>query len=88
MITGIGVTSPIQRLNAMNAFKAAEAKPQEKIIPEVSDGLDINNTDILKNQNIQEIKDFAKIAGEENISEDDIKYGVTYGRSVIAEYIA
>ena len=29
-----------------------------------------------------------KLAGEENLSDDDIKYGLSYGRSVIVEYMA
>ena len=74
--------------NAVNAFKAAQAPAQEEVMQDVSEGLDINEDTVLKNQNLDEIKQFAKNAGEENISDEDIKYGITYGRSVIADYIA
>ena len=89
MVNSIGTSNinPIQMFNAMNAFKTAQVQPQQAA-PEVSDGIGINENNILKDQNLDEIKQFAKSAGEENISDDDITYGITYGRSVIADYIA
>lgn len=78
--------NPVQMLNATNAFKASEQIKENKV-PEISDGIDINDSSILKDQNTNEIKQFAKIAGEENLSDDDIQYGLTYGRSVIADYV-
>ena len=90
MITQLGTTNPINMINAANAFKAVQ-KPIQEMMPKMdntSDGINLNdNNSILKNQNISEIKEFAKIAGEDNISLDDIKYGVTYGRSVIADFV-
>lgn len=82
--------SAIQLLNAAHAFKNTQAvsnpvQPQE---PFATDGTDINDNDILKSQNVDEIKEYAKLAGEENLSEEDIKYGLSYGRSVIVEYLA
>ena len=88
MIQSIGTTNPIQRFNAMSAFKMMDnvknATPQ---VQDISDGIDTNEQDILKDKDVNDIQKYAKIAGE-NLSEDDIKYGVTYGRSVIAEYLA
>ena len=88
MINAIGNTNinPVQMFNAMNAFKISE-KPIEAKIPETSDGININDVNILENQNLDEIKNLAKIIGEENLSNDDIQYGLTYGRSVIADYV-
>ncbi|MBS4759933.1 MAG: hypothetical protein KHX03_04465 [Clostridium sp.] len=82
--------SAIQLLNASNAFKNATRPitPEAQNMPEVSDGIDINDNSILKSQNLDEIKEYAKLAGEENLSDDDIKYGLSYGRSVIVEYMA
>ena len=80
--------NPVQMFNAMSAFKSVQSPQQAAAIPEFSDGIDVNEANILKNQDLEEIKEFAKTAGEENLSEDDIKYGITYGRSVIADYIA
>ena len=90
MVSSIGTTNinSIQMFNAVNAFKAAQAPAQEEVMQDVSEGLDINEDTVLKNQNLDEIKQFAKNAGEENISDEDIKYGITYGRSVIADYSA
>lgn len=79
--------NPVQMFNAANAFKAAEKIQEKQNIEEVSDGININDNSILKNQDTNEIRQFAKVVGEENLSDDDIQYGLTYGRSVIADYI-
>lgn len=92
MLNGIstGAANSIQAFNAANAFKSAQnALNNEKTKHEdnTSSGVDLNdNNIILKDHNVAEIKDFAKIAGEE-ITDEDIKYGLTYGRSVIVECI-
>jgi len=78
--------NPVQMLSALSAFKASE-QIQDNKIPETSDGVGINDNNILKNQDTNEIRQFAKIAGEENLSNEDIQYGLTYGRSVIADYM-
>lgn len=87
MINSINTTNPIQMLNAQNAFKSAQKifEPETKT-EEISDGLNINDTDLFKNQDLEEIRTMAKIVGEEDLSNDDIQYGLTYGRSVIADY--
>lgn len=91
MVSAVGTQNinPVKMFNALNAFKTSEIKPQEDLIPEIEDKeVKINDSTLLQKQNVDEIKQYAKIAGEENITEEDIKYGVTYGRSVIADYIA
>lgn len=83
--------SAIQLINAANAFKnnAAVAKPIQPQEPFTPEGTNLNDdNDILKGQNVDEIKKFAELAGENELSEDDIKYGLSYGRSVIVEYLA
>lgn len=84
--------SAIQLLNAANAFKNTRVsnpiEQNQKQEPQVSDGIDINDDSLLKSQNIDEIKKFAQMAGEDELSEEDIKYGLSYGRSVIVEYMA
>jgi hypothetical protein len=62
------------------------AKHVQKI-PEIGEGTEINDF-ILNEKDIKEIKKYAQMAGEENLSDDDIKYGLSYGRSVIIEYSA
>lgn len=88
MINTVGNSNinPIQMFNATNAFKQ-NGKIEEVKAPEISEGLEINDNTIFKNQDLTEIKQFAKTAGEENLSNDDIQYGLTYGRSVIADYV-
>ncbi|MDD3436275.1 MAG: hypothetical protein PHC64_03875 [Candidatus Gastranaerophilales bacterium] len=88
MVNAIGTTdiSSVQMLNAFNAFKTSE-QVKDSQIPEVSDGLGINDNSVLKSQDTDEIRQFAKIVGEENLSDEDIQYGLTYGRSVIADYM-
>lgn len=84
--------SAIQLLNAANAFRNNRVSvPIEEVsnnIPQLSDGIEINDNSILKSQNIDEIKKYAQMAGENDLTEDDIKYGLSYGRSVIVEYLA
>lgn len=83
--------SAIQMLNAANAFKntaAIQKSAPQMTELQVSDGIEINDNSILKSQNVDEIKKYAEMAGENNLSEDDIKYGLSYGRSVIVEYNA
>lgn len=83
--------SVLQLFNAANAFKnnSAVSKPIQSQEPLTAEGTDLNDDNtILKGQNVDEIKKFAELAGENNLSEDDIKYGLSYGRSVIVEYMA
>lgn len=86
MVNAIGSSNinPVQMFNALNAFKAKEPTQE---ITDISDGMGINDCEVLKNQDLNEIKEFAKTVGEENLSNDDIQYGMTYGRSVIADYL-
>ena len=91
MIGGINSNvNAVQLLNAVNAFKNTASTPvqPQKIEPEVSSGVNIADNSLLKSQNIEEIKKYAQMMGEANLSEEDIKYGLSYGRSVIVEYSA
>lgn len=88
MVNAIGSSNinPIKMFNAVNAFKSID-QIQDKKTHDISDGIDINDKSILETQNLEEIKQFAKTAGEESLSNDDIQYGLTYGRSVIADFV-
>lgn len=90
MVSSIGSSNinPVNMFNAVNAFKTEQVKSSQPAVRDVSDGMGAVSDTILKNQNLEEIKDIAKVAGEENITDNDIKYGLKYGRSVIADYIA
>lgn len=78
--------NPIQLMNALGAFRATEQAKENSRIPETSDGINVNDSNLLQNQNVDEIKQFAQTVGEDNLSNEDIQYGLTYGRSVIADY--
>lgn len=91
MVSGItsGVTNPISMLNATKAFQHAQKALQTSlpIVEETSNGIDLKDTNkLLMNKNISEIQKFAQYVGEDNLTIDDIKYGLQYGRSVIADY--
>ncbi len=86
-ITGLSV-NPLQKLSASNAFKNIDKVQNTSPIQDnTSDGVNINDTRIFDGQNVQEIRDIAQINEGENLTDDDIKYGLTYGRSVIADYV-
>lgn len=92
MLTGIstGASNSVQAFTAVNAFKNAQEalKNKNQIEDNTPSGVDLkDNNNLLKDQDIEDIRKYAKIAGEENLSNEDIKYGLTYGRSVIAEYV-
>ncbi|MBR1943628.1 hypothetical protein IJ843_07835 [bacterium] len=93
MLTGIstGASNQIQAFTAANAFKNAQdalKNDKTRVEDNTPSGVDLKDNNILlKDQNLAEIRDFAKIAGEENLTDEDIKYGLTYGRSVIADYV-
>lgn len=91
MITSVStaITSPITRLNAMNAFKAVQRPIQEveqAVAQDINRASGLDNS-ILNGKNIEEIQEFAKMVGEDNLSIDDIKYGMTFQQSVIADYL-
>ena len=89
------MTSPIssninsvQLLQATNAFKAAikpqKQEPTEQIEEDFS--LPQEPPRMFANHNLDEIKEYAKIMGDDNLTNEDIKYGMFYGRSVIVDY--
>jgi len=88
------VSSSISKLNLNTASRAFENAKTE-LEPKEEPVLDFKNEDIalidekkIENKiNVDEIKKYAQIMGEE-LSIDDINYGLMYGRSVIADYSA
>lgn len=82
-------TNSVQQFSAVNAFRANQTvrKPEEEQV-EVSRGTNTNNSkSLLEKIDVNDIRECAKTIGEFNISDDDIKYGLLYGRSVIAEFL-
>lgn len=83
----------VQRFSAVNAFRSNTniTKPQEKdeniLSDNTSSGVKSAPKSILEKVDTADIKKFASYVGEYNITDDDIKYGLMYGRSVIAEWL-
>ena len=84
-------TTPVQQFSALNAFRSSKniTKPSEEHEPiEVSKGTDTTSApSLLERIDADEVRECAKYVGEFNITDDDIKYGLLYGRSVIAEWL-
>ncbi len=79
----------VQRFSAVNALKSnahltkpetAEQQVEERTTVSAPKGL-------LDRVDVADIRKNAEYVGEFNISDDDIKYGLMYGRSVIAEFL-
>lgn len=92
MLNGIssGASNQVHAFTTANAFRVAQQaleQGQKQQQDNTPSGVDLKDNDvILRHQNINEIKDIAKSVGETNLSDEDIKYGLTYGRSVIADF--
>ena len=89
MLSAINGNSSLQMINALNAFggnKRVEPANSNFRDIDTSNGINLNDNDsLLDNINLDEIKNCAQ---KLNLTNDDIKYGLTYGRSVIADYVA
>ena len=87
MISSIGQSNNVQRFSAVNALKsnAHLTKPEEVKAEEKSSV--IAPKGLLERVDVADIRENAEYVGEFNISDDDIKYGLMYGRSVIAEFL-
>ncbi|MBR2068763.1 MAG: hypothetical protein IJ877_03270 [Candidatus Gastranaerophilales bacterium] len=81
------VAASISKLNLNTARRAFEAqKPeQEENIPEEKEIQPIDEPVKNLGVDVEDIQKYAKYMGE-NLSIDDINYGLMYGRSVIADY--
>ena len=86
-VEGNSNINAIRFFNATNAFKAQPVK--QEINPKQDEiGTNIKENSILKNIDVDEIKKYANLVGETNLNEEDIKYGLKFGRSVLINYSA
>ena len=85
-----GVNS-VQQFSAVNAFRSNKnIKPAESVQekPEAASGVKTTSTpSLLERIDVNDIRKCAASVVEYNITDDDIKYGMLYGRSVIAEWL-
>ena len=80
--------SSLQNLNNINISKYAPKKDSEQNVEVENLGINTRSSkNMLQNIDLVELKKYAQYAGE-NITDDDIRYGLIYGRSVIADYLA
>lgn len=93
MLSSIGQNNNVQKFSAVNALRSSATqlnKPtqnEDAIVDKTSDGTKSAPKSILEKVDVTDIRKCAEYVGEFNISDDDIKYGLMYGRSVIAEYL-
>ena len=89
-IQGTQINS-VQQFSALNSFKSNKVlKPAEEELgkPDLADGTKTTSTPSLMDKvDVNEIRKYAEYVGEYNITDEDIKYGMIYGRSVIAEWL-
>lgn len=85
-----GINS-VQQFSAVNAFRNNKnLKPAEELQekPEAASGTKTSSTpSLLERIDVNDVRKCAESVGEYNITDDDIKYGLLYGRSVIAEWL-
>jgi len=83
----------VQRFSAVNALRSGssitkpEMREQETVSENTPAGTKAAPKSLLDRVDVADIRKFAEYAGEYNISDEDIKYGLMYGRSVIAEWL-
>ena len=83
----------VQRFSAVNALRSGssitkpEMREQETVAENTPAGTKAAPKSLLDRVDVADIRKFAEYAGEYNISDEDIKYGLMYGRSVIAEWL-
>ena len=94
MLSSVGQNNNVQTFSAVNALRNSANqlnKPAEKnsadVVEETSTATRIAPKGLLERVDVSDIRKCAEYVGEFNITDDDIKYGLMYGRSVIAEYL-
>ena len=92
MISSVGQSNNVQRFSAVNALRTSSnlLKPKEADTQseETRETSTVAPKGLLIQVDVADIRKCAGYVGEFNISDEDIKYGLMYGRSVIAEYLA
>ena len=91
MLNTVNNTNSVQQFSALNAFRNNKnLKPQEQentVVDNTPSGTKAAPKSLLDRIDVADIRKNAEYVGEFNISDEDIKYGLMYGRSVIAEFL-
>lgn len=89
MISSVRQSNNLQNLTNLNISKYAPKKDSSSSNNVENLGINVkSDRNMLQNLDLVELKKYAELAGESNITDDDIRYGLIYGRSVIADYLA
>jgi len=94
MLSSVGQNNSVQVFSAVNALRTSANQlnkqtenVQDSIVENTSDGTKSAPKSLLERVDVSDIRRCAEFVGEFNITDEDIKYGLMYGRSVIAEYL-
>ena len=93
MLSRVEQNNSVQQFSAVNAFRNNKnlkvVNEEEKTLtPETVNGTKTTSTPTLLDRiDVADVKKYAGFVGEFNLTDDDIKYGMLYGRSVIAEWL-
>ena len=94
MLSSVGQNNTVQVFSAVNVLRSSASqlnksteKSQDNVIEETSTATKVAPKSLLERVDVGDIRKCAEYVGEFNISDDDIKYGLMYGRSVIAEFL-
>lgn len=81
----INSTNSINFINSFNAKNAFTQKVENQNPQPQEESLQLNhvNNSILNKINVNEIQEYAKNLGSNNLSEEELKYGLIFGRSVL-----
>lgn len=82
----------VQQFSAINAFRDAKnpkvQEAEQLDISQKAEGINTTSAPTLMDRiDVNDVRECAKTVGEYNITDEDIKYGLIYGRSVIAEWL-
>ena len=91
MISSINTNAAgnLQNLTNVNISKYKSSNGSEGKEEQENIGINTRSSkNLLEKVDLVELRKYAEYAGELNITDDDIRYGLIYGRSVIADYLA
>ncbi len=91
MISSINTNSTgnLQNLTNVNTLKYKSGNDSGMTEGQENIGINTRSSkNLLEKVDLVELRKYAESAGEFNITDDDIRYGLIYGRSVIADYLA
>ena len=92
MISSVGQNNNVQRFSAVNAFRSNSKPLKAEEQNSLQDEQALSTTKVapkslLDRIDVADVRKCAEYVGEFDITDDEIKYGLMNGRSVIAEFL-